>query len=170
MTENFADLWLNKYGSTPNEENSRSWRVALTGLTKGQIDTGLKEIVLQCLEYPPVPPKFRGLCLSHDEDEKESLFSMLTKWGQLDQEDKSREGLWIVQNMENYHYFKAFATEIQARKMFDKAYADLQKHLAKGGELPEFLVEIEYEVPPPMSKEKSSSFFAGLLGSIGGSR
>lgn len=166
MTENFADLWLNKYGSTPNEENSRSWRVALTGLTKGQIDTGLKEVVLQCLEYPPVPPKFRGLCLSHDEDEKESLFSMLTKWGQLDQSERSQKGLWLVRNMKNYHYFKAFATEIQARKMFDAVYKDLQKHLADGGELPEFHVEIEHVEQPPMPMEKRSSFFADLMKAV----
>lgn len=164
MTENFTDLWISKYGETPDEENSRSWRMALTGLTKTQIETGLKQTVIQCLDYPPVPPKFRGLCLSNDEDEAEKLFQELINWRELDQDKKSRKGLFIAQKID-YTNFRRADLE-RARKMFNAVYSKLLKHLADGKELPEFLTEIEYEAPLPMPMEKRSSFFADLMKAV----
>ncbi|UNM95923.1 hypothetical protein MMG00_12080 [Ignatzschineria rhizosphaerae] len=164
MTENFAELWINKYGETPDEENSRSWRVALTGLTRAQIETGLKQIVIQCLDYPPVPPKFRGLCLSNDDDEAEVLFQEVTHWAELDQESKSRKALFIVQKLDYTNFRRADLKT--AKKMFDGAYHKLLKHLSEGNELPEFVLEIEYEAPPPMPKEQLSSFLGNLINSI----
>lgn len=164
MTENFADLWISKYGETPDEENSRSWRVALTGLTRAQIETGLKQIVIQCLDYPPVPPKFRGLCLSNDDDEAETLFQEVTHWSELDQEKKSRKALFIVQKLDYTNFRRADLKT--AKKMFDSAYHKLLKHLSEGNELPEFVLEIEYEVPPPMPMERRRSFFADLMKTV----
>lgn len=109
--------------------------------------------------------QFRALCVD-SEEEKDALFTELVKWGQLDQSEKTRKGLWLVQNMDNYHYFKAFASETKARQMFEVAYKDLQKHLANNGELPEFLVEIEHVEQPPMPMEKRSSFFADLMKAV----
>ena len=54
--------------------------------------------------------------------------------------------------------------------MFNAVYSKLLKHMADGKELPEFLVEIEYEVPPPIPVEKRSSIFAEIIGSIGSAR
>lgn len=161
MTENFGLLWIDKYGDIPDEENSRSWRLALTGLTKVQIETGLKQIVIQCLEYPPVPPKFRGLCLSNDEDEAEVLFQELVNWDRLEQDKKSRKGLFIAQKID-YSNFRRANTQ-RARQMFNVVYSRLLKHQADGKKLPEFLVEIEHEAPPPMPVEKRRSFLADLM-------
>ena len=168
MTENYTDLWISKYGTVPDNENSRSWVLALRGLTRSQIDTGLEQSINQCPDYPPLPPKFRSLCLSNDEDEAEKLFQELVNWKELDQDKKSRKGLFIAQKID-YTNFRRADLE-RARKMFNAVYSKLLKHLADGKELPEFLTEIEYEAPPPLPIEKRSSIFAEIIGSIGGAR
>lgn len=160
--------------SHPSDQSSIAYSLALnewckdiTGLRKSDIAKGLEgsKKDSRFSAFAPNSMQFRALCVD-SEDEKESLLAELTKWGQLDQSERSQKGLWLVRNMKNYHYFKAFATEIQARKMFDAVYKGLQKHLADGGELPEFHVEIEHVEQPPMAMEKRSSFFADLMKSV----
>lgn len=164
MTENYTELWINKFGTVPDEENSRSWRMALRGLTRRQINTGFEQAIIQCPDYPPLPPKFRSLCLSNDDDEAEVLFQEVTHWAELDQEEKSRKALFIVQKLDYTNFRRADLKT--AKKMFDCAYHKLLKHLSEGNELPEFVLEIEHDVPPPMAKEQLSIFLSDLMKSV----
>ena len=113
--------------------------------------------------FPPNSMEFRALCIN-DDDEKEALFQEVTHWSELDQENKSRKALFIVQKLDYTNFRRADLKT--AKKMFDSAYHKLLKHLSEGNELPEFVLEIEYEAPPPMPKEQLSSFLGNLINSI----
>lgn len=166
MGDNYGRLWTSEFGDTPTGENSWAWTLAIKDLNSEQITSGIRRVIRECLKYPPKPIQFRGFCLGEESENADKLFYQTTHWELLEQEEKTREALYIVRNMEDYSLFKRLNTD-RARKMFDKAYTKMLQHVKSGKELPEFTIEIEYEEKPALPKEELRSRLQSILGSLG---
>lgn len=169
MGDNYGRLWTKEFGDTPTGENSWAWTVAIKDLTTEQITSGISRVIQECLKYPPKPIQFRGLCLGEESENADKLFYQVAHWGQLEQSEKTREGLYIIRNLEDYSLFRRLSTD-KARQMFDKAYSKMLRHIEEGRELPEFHIEIEYEEKPALPKEELRSRLQGILEGLGAHR
>lgn len=164
LSSRYGHTWSTKQG-VDDQIAMNDWCDAVAGLHLPDIQVGLEKTKRdpRYKSFPPNSMEFRALCID-DEEDKERLFQELVNWKELDQDKKSRKGLFIAQKID-YTNFRRADLE-RARKMFNAAYSKLLKHIADGKELPEFFTEIEYEAPPPMPMEKRSSFFADLMKAV----
>ena len=160
----YGHTWTTKQDAD-DQIAMNDWCDAVAGLHFSDIKAGLEKTKtdLRFRSFPPNSMEFRALCIS-ETSEQEILYKQVVNWKDLDQEEKTREGLFIVQNIEMFEFRRS--SEKVMKQIFMRAYNKLQDHRKKGLELPEFLLEIEYEVPPPMPIEKRRSFLADLMKTV----
>lgn len=169
LAARYGNAWSATHPSNPSDPAYKSsmddWCNAVAGLMPKDIENGLDESRRdpRFQTFPPNSMQFRALCIS-ETSEQEILYKQAVNWKDLDQEEKTREGLFIVQNIEMFEFRRS--SEKVMKQIFMRAYNKLQDHRKKGLELPEFLLEIEYEVPPPMPVEKRRSFLADLMKTV----
>lgn len=117
------------------------WARAIKGLTPKQVERGLDLLIEEGRKFPPTAPEFRSLCRADESEQKEKLYQQVVNWSALSDEEKTPEGLFIVRNLDLFSFRRANIK--RARGMFEKAYEQLEAHIAAGNELPKPPVMIE---------------------------
>lgn len=163
LASRYKHSWTS--GHIDNDITMQDWCEAISGLRKSDLQRGLQQIKVddRFKSFPPNSMEFRDVCIN-DEGEKERLLNELLAWDRLEQKDKSRAGLYLVRSIDLVNFRRAdYKT---ARRMFDASYRKMKKHLAGGGELPEFALEIEHKREPALPKEELSKELSEILSII----
>lgn len=82
MTALFKDLWINKWGLTPESDEAGVWLRAMKGIDMSGYAAGYGWLMDSGREFPPGPVLFRKMCLdscSKIKPEAHRTMSRLTK-------------------------------------------------------------------------------------------
>lgn len=161
MTQMYGSLWINSYGESANE--NQAWRIGISGLTQRQVDIGLAKTATSGKTFPPTLPEFLAYCKG-SKYEFNRIYETCVYWSNDDELkrrglEKTREVLFIMRLIGSD---LREARNGQAEKIVQRGIDALEKHLATGGELPEFLVEID-EFPQGEKKGFSLASFQEML-------
>ncbi|MBS7827017.1 hypothetical protein J7624_07640 [Wohlfahrtiimonas chitiniclastica] len=147
MSQMYGELWINSFGEVASE--NLAWKAGLSGLTAKQVMSGLEKVAKSGKTFPPTLPEFLAYC----KDERfdfDVLFTTCVYWSSdsaLKQRglQRTREALFIMGIIGGE---LQTATHAKAEALVKKGIAALEEYLNAGGELPEFVIEIEHQPLP----------------------
>lgn len=161
FTAIYGHRWLSQF--IDNDFTLSEWCSAIKGLTPKQVGQGLEKCKSVYREFPPNCLQFRDICIDAD-GRREELYNELLNWENLSKDQKSREGLYLIRNIDRVNFRRAdYKT---AERMFRTVYEKMLAYLADGNELPDFPVEIEHKKEPPLAPEKISALLGDILKEI----
>ena len=161
MSQTYGNLWVDAFGEVAGE--NQAWKIGLTGLTAKQVLQGLEKTATSGKTFPPTLPEFLAYCRG-SKYEFNRIYETCIYWSNDDELKrrglpKTREALFIMRLIGSD---LREARNGQAEKIVQRGIDALEKHLANGGELPEFLVEID-EFPQGEKKGFSLASFQEML-------
>lgn len=155
MTEKYGVRWTSQHGADPATGSGQAWGDGLIGLTKGQI---LRVGVGACRgDWPPSLPEFRALCFA------------LPPLPAIRREiaDRTAErtpfGLLVSRYLDSWAY--RHAGEDRAERMLREAYAEAERYVMDGGELPQVFAALPDHTdrePAPATPEVAEAVLAAM--------
>lgn len=160
MTEIYGHRWTATFGeSADSNPAAETWGKGLAGVTGEQLADGLRACITSADPWPPTLPEFRGKCLG------------IPAFGAVKGEFLKPERDWVftpfsfllAQHLDRYAF--RHASQDNAVRMLQDAYAAAREHVMGGGELPEVPVAaIEQDAPQftPADPDKAKASIAEI--------
>lgn len=134
MVAHYAQAWTKRYGESPITRDGEVAPHALAiieamqGLTRQQIDAGLKALTHEISEFPPSPARFRVLCLGIPPIAAVEL-DMAAPY-----DEREPFTVFVCQHLDTYRFSQS--TEKQRERMLRQAYDLAVEKRMKGEALP----------------------------------
>lgn len=143
MAALFPGKWARANGTAPVSATGELttagevWLQAIIGLSPRKLAAGLSACMRDALDWPPNPPRFRGMCFD------------VPAYAQLEHEmrpGRDQSGFTVlVRSMLDLHAYATADDGFQQQRMLRDAYERAVRHVTEGGRVPEPALQL----PPP---------------------